>query len=39
MKKVLLNTLICITILLSITGCKAAKNENNGDIEIIQKMK
>lgn len=33
MKKVLLNTLICITILLSITGCKATKNENNGDIE------
>lgn len=33
MKKVLLNTLICITILLSITGCKVTKNENNGDIE------
>ena len=33
MKKVLLNTLICLTILLIITGCKAAKNENNGDIE------
>lgn len=33
MKKVLLNILICITILLNITGCKAAKNENNGDIE------
>ena len=33
MKKVLLNTLICITILLSIIGCKATKNENNGDIE------
>lgn len=37
MKKVLLNILICITILLSITGCKVTKNENNGDIGIDTK--
>ncbi len=37
MKKVLLNTLICITILLSITGCKVTKKENNSTGEIDTK--
>lgn len=37
MKKVLLNTLICITILLNITGCKVTKKENNSTGEIDTK--
>ncbi len=38
MKKVLLNILICITILLSITGCKVTKKENNSTGEIDTKI-
>ena len=37
MKKVLLNILICITILLNITGCKVGKEENNSNVEIDKK--